>query len=111
MAYSNDQIEIRAGLVNYIGAMLKASPYENDRAKKHNVVSILLEEAMKLSKDSNGEFDIYVCKPIFRLVSGIAKQRSDLMSNCNLGQEGEKLIQKYNSVSNNLNEIVKNTNL
>lgn len=111
MSYSNDQTQIRAGLVNYIGAMLSASIYDNDQAKKHNVVAILEEEAAKLCKDNDGHFDMYASKPVLRLVAGIAKQRVNLLSDLPKTPEVLKQIETYKFISNELNEIVENTKL
>ena len=109
--YSNDQQQIRAGLVNYIGAMLTASKFENDKAKKHSVVAILLEEAMHICKDENGEFDMFACKPIFRLVEGIAKQRLALLSALPKTEEVSKQIEVYKFMTKELSDIIENTRL
>lgn len=111
MSYSNDQGQIRAGLVNYIGAMLTASPYDNDKAAKHNVVAILLEEAMNLCKDEDGYFDMYVCKPILRLVSGIARQRANLMESLPQTPEVVSQIKGYKEIQKILDNILENTKL
>lgn len=111
MAYSNDQAQIRAGLVNYIGAMLQSSKFENEKAIKHSVVAILLEEAAKLCKDDEGMFDMYVSKPALRLVSGIAKQRVNLLSDLPKTKEVVEQIESYRFINDGLNKAINNIKL
>lgn len=110
--YSNDQNEIRCGLVNYIGAILNSSPYDNPKAIKHNTVAVLLEEAMKLCKDQDGIFDMYTCKPFLRATLNIIKQRyNELTSLPNKTPEINKLTEKYLTMHDILEEIIKNITL
>ena len=111
MSYSNDQAQIRAGLVNYIGAMLKSSKFENEKATKHSVVAILLEEAMKLCKDDQGMYDVYVSKPALRLSSSIAKQRANLMSELPQTKEIASQLNDYRHINIALDKIIDNTKL
>lgn len=111
MAYSNDQTQIRAGLVNYIGAMLSSSKFDNEKAVKHSVVAILLEEAAALCKDNDGLFDMYTCKPALRLVSGIAKQRINLLSDLPRTPEVLDQVVSYRIIADGLEEILKNIKL
>lgn len=107
--YSNDQTQIRAGLINYIGAMLQASKYDNEKAVKHSVVAILLEETAKLCKDIDGEFDMFISKPVLRLTSGITKQRQSLLSVLPQTQEVSETLKAYKLVQTELDNILKNT--
>ena len=111
MSYSNDQGQIRAGLVNYIGAMLNASKFENEKATKHSVVAILLEEAVKLCRDENGIFDMYISKPALRLTSSIAKQRASLMSDLPKTHDVIEQIEAYKFINSSLDKILENTKL
>lgn len=111
MAYSNDQTQIRAGLVNYIGAMLSSSKFDNEKAIKHSVVAILLEEAATLCKDQDGLFDMYTCKPILRLVSGITKQRINLLSDLPKTPDVVGQIESYKFITESLDKILENTKL
>lgn len=108
--YSNDQTQIRAGLVNYIGAMLQSSKFDNEKAVRHSVVAILLEEAAKLCKDEEGTYEMFISKPILRLTSGIAKQRYNVLSSLD-GKTPEMvaLMEKYSTIVEFLDEIIKNT--
>lgn len=74
MSYSNDLQQIRGGLVNYIGSMLRASKYEG-KAAKQVVASVLIEEALKLSQDENNIMDLYVNKPLLRATKILFEQR------------------------------------
>ena len=107
--YSNDQTQIRAGLINYIGAMLQSSKFDNDKAIKHSVVAILLEEAAKLCKDNNGEFDMFISKPILRLTSGITQQRQSLLSSLPKTKEVTEALTAYKLIHTELDNILKNT--
>lgn len=72
--YSNDMTQVRAGLVNYIGAMIKASGYEG-KAANQLVVAALIEEALKLSQVDSEACDMYVLKPLLRANIFVLKQR------------------------------------
>lgn len=111
MAYSNDQTQIRAGLVNYIGALLSASKFENEKATRHTVVALLLEEAMKLCKDNDGYFDMYVCKPALRMTSSIARQRVNLMDSLPKTSDVVSQIKTYKFINEELDRIIENTKL
>jgi len=63
--YSNDTTQIRAGMVNFIGALLNASKIPPKGARQ-DVSAILIEEALKLAKDENNVYDFYVLKPLLR---------------------------------------------
>lgn len=109
--YSNDQTQIRAGLVNYIGALLSSSKFENEKATRHSVVALLLEEAMKLCKDNDGYFDMYVSKPALRLTSSIAKQRVNLMNDLPKTPDVVSQIKTYKFINEELDRIIQNTNI
>lgn len=63
--YSNDSTQIRAGMVNFIGALINASKLPPKGAKQ-DVSAILIEESLKLAKDEKGIYDLYVLKPLLR---------------------------------------------
>lgn len=109
--YSNNIEQIRAGLVNYIGAMLTSSNLEDDRAKKHSVVAILLEEAMNLAKDENGNHDIYVCKPALRLTANIARERKKLLDEFADGIQAPKQSNAYHIIEQELNKLLETIKL
>ena len=110
MSYSNDLATIRAGLVNYIGAMLSASEYEDDYIKKHKTVAILSEEMSKICKDNYNDYEMYVCKPVLRLVSNIAKNRFKILDE--LGNANNIIDKKniYKNIFENIDKIVESIN-
>lgn len=63
--YSNDTTQIRTGMVNFIGALLNASKIP-PRGARQDVSAILIEESLKLAKDENNVYDLYVLKPLLR---------------------------------------------
>lgn len=110
--YSNDQTQIRAGLVNYVGAMIASSKFDNIKATKHEVVAILLEEAAKICKDEDGYYDMFITKPILRLTAGISKQRSSTMNSLpSKPQEVKEQIKAYNLIEGEINKILNNIKL
>ena len=73
--YSNDFTQIRMGLVNYVGASINAVNLPTDKAKRQAVSAMLVEEAINLSTNENGEIDLYTVKPIYRATSNLYKIR------------------------------------
>lgn len=110
--YSNNQTQIRTGLVNYIGAMITSSKFQDEKATKQIVVAALLEEAMNLMKDNDGYFDMYICKPALRLTASIIKQRVGLMQSINSKTNViNKQIKSYENITNELVKIIENIRL
>lgn len=110
--YSNDTTQIRAGMVNYLGALLNASKLP-PRAAKHDVSAILIEEAVKLSQDEDNNYDMYVLKPFLRAIKyvfdshlgEIDKDIKELPSE--LRGEMEAKRNNYSAIANNVEEILK----
>lgn len=106
MSYSNDITQIRAGLVNYIGACLTASRFEG-KAAAHTVVSILTEESLKLSQPGEGEpFDLYILKPMIRGVLATLKQRQAEMSKLPRSKGVIDSLHEYDNTIKFLEELV-----
>ena len=104
--YSNDLTQIRAGLVNYIGACVAASPFEG-KAARHAVVSVMTEEILKLSQEKAGEpFDLYTLKPFFRGASLVIKQRKAELEKLPQSQEVKAKISEYEQLANQLDDII-----
>ena len=104
--YSNDLIQIRAGLVNYIGAMVKASGFEG-KAASQIVAAALVEEALKLSQIENNEFDTYVLKPLFRASILVLTQRCDQLAVLH-SAEAKNKVRQYREIIKAYEEIIKN---
>lgn len=105
--YSNDNTQIRNGLTNYIGSLLKAVPFDG-KASKQVVIAILIEEAFKLSLDENGEMDMYCLKPILRQTKIIFEKRKLSLQEMPQIQSVKKQIDDYTSNIEMLNELIKN---
>ena len=104
--YSNDLTQIRAGLVNYIGAALTAAPFEG-KAARQMIVSILTEEALKLSQDKDGEpFDLYVIKPIIRSNILIFRQRIAELNKLPSSKDVQEAISSYTHVIQELEQLL-----
>lgn len=75
MSYSNDTTQIRQGMVNYVGALIKASKFPPKGARQ-DVSAILIEEALKLARTDDGQYDMYVLKPLLRAVETVSQNRA-----------------------------------
>lgn len=91
--YSKNFPDIRAGLVNYIGSSLESLELKTSENAKHIVVAMLVEEAINLSKDSDGNIDIKDAKPILRAIDYISKSRVSSLSN-DIGPEMAHVVAK-----------------
>lgn len=105
MAYSNDLTQIRSGLVNYLGAMLKTMNY-SERANKQLASSIMIEEAMTLSQDEDGVYDPYVLKPMIRAMVLLLRQRCQELSKLPKNEQVNAQIVEYNSAISTLEDLV-----
>jgi len=103
--YSNDQTQIRAGLINYIGALLKASKFKG-KAAKQNVVAILTEETLKFTQDKDKIIDLYVAKPIIKSTIFLLNQRIQLLKDIPKNQQKENVLINYKNVINTLEELI-----
>lgn len=89
--YSNDLTQIRTGLVNYIGAMLKATKLEG-KAANQTVAATLVEEALKLTQVESSVCDLYVAKPILRANIFLLNQRCSELKKLMSTLDGEVKI-------------------
>lgn len=74
MAYSNDYGEIRKGFINYIGSAFNAID-GIDQVKKQQITAMLIEEAINLNKDNNGNLDLYGLKPLLKGCKYLCEKR------------------------------------
>lgn len=101
--HSNNQREIRQGLVNYIGALLSSSPYSKEDAKQ-NVIAVLAEESLNLSRKEDNSYDIYTLKPLLRAVVLILKQRCEELKS--LPMDVKKISREYYNTINHLETLI-----
>ena len=101
--------QIRNGLVNYIEALVQALPYEKDMAK-HIINSILIEEAINISKENkDNEINLFCIKPLFRGVMLILNNRCiELEKIKDTSSIIEAQIQDYKQVISILNKLLDN---
>lgn len=100
--YSNDQTQIRQGLVSYIGAMVKSSPFEG-KAARQNVAAALIEEALNIAKEDMS-YDTYVLKPLYRATSIALKDRVNDLSKIPSHEAKEK-VKQYEDIIKSLKLI------
>lgn len=105
MSYSNDITQIRAGLVNYIGAMLKTMNY-TERANKQLASSVMIEESMTLAQGEDGVYDPYVLKPMIRGMILLLKQRCEELSKLPKNEQVTAQIAEYTSAISTLENLV-----
>ena len=104
--YSNDMTQIRTGLVNYIGAMLKATNLEG-KAANQTVAAILIEESLKLSQLEEDTCDLYISKPLLRGVVYILKQRCAQISMLR-SMDATRKVRQYRDMIQVFEELIKN---
>jgi hypothetical protein len=80
----NELEKIRQGLVNYIGAA-QAAVTGNEKEKRHLIVSILAEEALKLTQEENDTNDFFVALPMLRALIVILVQKKNELANLAAG--------------------------
>lgn len=101
--YSNDVTQIKQGLVNYIGAILNACPFEG-RAARQFTASILIEEALKLAKEEE-TYDLYVLKPLIRACIILFENRMHEVEKLN-NKEAKITAQHYRGMVGSLKHIL-----
>lgn len=74
--YSNDPAQIRAGLMNYLGAYMNAIKTGGVKDAKQQVVAMLIESAIKIATDDETNLlDMYSIKPLLRGTKILYTQR------------------------------------
>ena len=101
----NNFEEIRNGLTNYIFSCLSALPYEGNEAK-HFLVSILSEEALKISKDENDETVMFAVKPMLRACIVIFTERIKCMKEIESSEVVKEQISEYNKLISTLTDLI-----
>lgn len=104
--YSNDTTQIKAGMVNYVGALLGASKLP-PRAARHDVCAMLIEEAVKLSQEEDKNYDMYILKPLLRSVKHVFNSHIAQIDNDMKGLPIEFKLE-MEAKRANYSEIVKN---
>jgi hypothetical protein len=102
--YSNDQVQIRQGLVSYIGAIIKTSNLEG-RAARQNAAAILIEEALKIAQD-NEDLDFYVLKPLLRGNMFALNHRVNELAKLPATPEIKNTIKDYRTMVTRLERLV-----
>ncbi|MED1125227.1 hypothetical protein [Bacillus atrophaeus] len=103
--YSNDQAQIRQGLVSYVGAVIKSSPLEG-KAARQSAAAILIEEALKIAQGEDGSLDFYVLKPLLRGTAHALNQRSEALTELPSSSEIKNTIKDYKTIVTRLERLV-----
>lgn len=104
------QNETRLSFSNFIGAMISSSSLADEKAIKHEIIAVLLEESLKIST-IDGQYDLFAIKPIFRAVINILNQRIKLMAELPLTDEVSNTIKVYKEIVKQLNSLLEKINL
>lgn len=104
--YSNDTTQIRQGFTNYICAILNSLNLQ-PRAAKQQVVSILVEEIMKVSENEDGLIDLYAIKPFLFGIIKFLKQRIEELEKSEEKALVKDVIEDYKQIIEFFSDFVK----
>jgi hypothetical protein len=102
---NEDFKEVRNGLTNYLFSCLQGMPYDGVQAK-HALISILAEEALKLSKNENEEIELFAIKPLIRAIIVIFQERIKLLQTAPTSDAINIQICEYNTLINTLSNFL-----
>ena len=107
MAYSNDIEQMRAGLINYIGAIQQVVPFEG-HAKNQIVASILMDEILDVARTEpkNPYCDPYILVPLFKGVIGVLKQQQVVLMKNPVAANRERVI-RYEAMIEEFEKLLK----
>lgn len=104
---NEDFTEVRNGLTNYVFSCLQGMPYSGVQAK-HALVSILAEEALKISKDSEGNVEMFAIKPLLRAVIVIFNERIECLKKVQTSEIVKVQINDYEDIVNKISNLIEN---
>lgn len=107
--YSNDYKQIRNGLVNYVGSLLKACPFDGEKASRQYVAATLIEEALNLIKE-NDTYDMYISKPLLRGNKIVLENRKNEILKLPQTQGTKNTIKLYEDNIKFLNSLIESIN-
>lgn len=102
----NEYTEIRNGLTNFLFSCLKAIGNEDELKSKHILISILEEEAIKLSKNKNGNIEMFAVKPLIKAAIQVYKNKADELKLLKIGDK--KIDNQINAQINEYKNLIKN---
>ena len=100
---NEDQKAVRQSLSQFIGTIIETSSYNGQEAR-HEVVAMLLEEALSLSRDENGH-NLFILKPFYRAMIHILEDRKSQLSGLPEGTY-KKSIQELDEAIKTLKKVV-----
>ena len=107
--YSNDYKQIKNGLVNYVGSLLKACPFEGENASRQYVAATLIEEALNLMKEDE-TYNMYVSKPLLRANKIILENRRNELLNLPQTINVKDTVKQYEDNINFIKNLEDNIN-
>lgn len=106
--YSNDFNQIKSGLINYTGALLKACPFDGEKASRQYVAAALIEQALDLIRNSDDSIEMYVAKPIFRATIILIDDRIRALSELQQIDAVKQQIESYKNCKDFLKKLTDN---
>lgn len=106
--YSNDYNQIKNGLVNYTGSLLKACPFDGELASRQFVAATLIEEALNLIKNAGDDvtYELYVAKPLLRANVIVLENRKNKLKELPQTTSVKETIKSYEDNIEFLNNII-----
>ena len=104
----NNQLQIRNAFVNFIGSMINSSNFDNEQATKHSIVACLLQEIIPICKDNEEHYNMFIIKPLLRVLIDIFNDRVSLLLSYKDEQEVINKINKYLDIIDELEIIINN---
>ena len=105
---NNNQLQIRNAFVNFIGAMINSSNFDNEQATKHSIVACLLKEIIPICKDNEEHYNMFIIKPLLRVLIDIFNDRISLLLPYKDEYEVANKINKYLDIIDELEIIIDN---
>lgn len=106
--YSNDYGQIKNGLSNYVGSLLKACPFQGKNASRQHVAAALIEEALNLMKNEDNSIELYVAKPLLRGTNIVLQSRIKEISALPKTESILKIVKDYEDSAGTINKLINN---
>lgn len=97
--------QVKNGLTNYVGAMVKATTFESDKAARQFVAASLIEEALVLMRNEEELLDLFVSKPLLRATAALLEERAFLLYGTAGGEQVLNQIEYYRQVATRLRSL------
>lgn len=73
--YTQEQEQLRMGLVQFLGSILSSSNFAEPEMRRQSVVALVTEELVKICKNQDNNIDMVAAKPILKATQHILSTR------------------------------------